>query len=77
MTMLHNENACDNSTLLNCMWQRYLFSVFWEVVEAEVVDDVPGADEEGGPVHLQQLEVVLVGLVAKKTVDIIWKFKRK
>ena len=44
----------------------HLFHVFREVVDAEVVDHVPGADEQRGPVRLQQLEVVLVGLVAQE-----------
>ena len=44
----------------------HLFYVFREVVDAEVVDHVPGADEQRGPVRLQQLEVVLVGLVAQE-----------
>ena len=40
------------------------FSPYLEVVKADVVDDVPGADEEAAPVLLQQLEVVLGRLVA-------------
>ena len=51
---------------LQLIERTHLFHVFREVVDAEVVDHVPGADEQRGPVRLQQLEVVLVGLVAQE-----------
>ena len=51
---------------LQLIERPHLFHVLREVVDAEVVDHVPGADEQRGPVRLQQLEVVLVGLVAQE-----------
>ncbi len=40
--------------------------VYLEVWEADVVDDVPGANKERAAVLAQQLEVVGVGLVAQE-----------
>ena len=37
--------------------------------EAEVVDDVAGADQKGDAVALQQLEVVVVRLVPEEVLD--------
>ena len=57
-------------------WERiqlltvtHRFDVLLEAGEAEVVDDVPGADQKRDAVALEQLEVVVVGLVAEEVLD--------
>lgn len=46
----------------------HLLLVLGQVVQADVVDDVSGPDEEGAAVLPQQLEEVLVGRVAQEPV---------
>jgi hypothetical protein len=48
------------------MWASYLFPVFHESVDADVVDDVPGADDEGLSVLTKQLEEVRVRVIAEE-----------
>lgn len=58
---------------MTSLWRvTHLIPVFGEVTDANVVDHVAGPDEEGDAVTLQQLEVVVVGLVAQKALDMIW-----
>ena len=51
------------------MTVTHRFDVLLEAGEAEVVDDVPGADQKRDAVALEQLEVVVVGLVAEEVLD--------
>ena len=53
-----------------------LFRVLCEVVDAQVVDDVSGADQDGRAVHLEQLEVVLVRLVTQEAADVACQEKK-
>ena len=49
-----------------CVWSTYLIEVFREIREADVVDDVPGPDDEVDSVLTEQLEEVQVGLVSQE-----------
>ncbi len=42
----------------------YLISILSHLVQTDVVDNVPGSDQDRIAVHLQQLEVIPVWLVA-------------
>jgi hypothetical protein len=42
----------------------YLISILSHLVQTDVVDNVPGSDQDRIAVHLQQLEVIPVRLVA-------------
>ena len=48
-----------------------LLQVLSQVGKGEVVDQVPGSDQQGAPVLSQQLEVVRVSLVAEECLDIV------
>ena len=48
-----------------------LLDVLRQVLQADVVDDIPGSDQEGTPVLSQQLEVVRVSLVTEECLHII------
>ena len=51
-----------------------LLHVLWEVVEADVVDDVTGSYEQGASLLPEQFEVVRMCLVTKECLHIIWKW---
>ncbi len=53
--------------------RTYLFPVFHESVDADVVDDVPGADQQRSAVLPEQLEVVRVSVVAQEAGGRTWK----
>ena len=48
-----------------------LLDVLRQVLQADVVDDIPGSDQEGTPVLSEQLEVVRVSLVTQECLHII------
>ena len=54
----------------------YLVNIFGEVSQAQVVHDVPSTNQQRNTVRSEQLEVVLVGLVSKKRLDLIWNIKK-
>ena len=58
--MTHAESEANSTHRLDVLLQTG---------EAEVVDDVPGADQKRDSVALQQLEVVVVGLVPQEVLD--------
>lgn len=53
----------------------HLIDILLEVFNAEVVNDVPRADQQGNSVAAKQFKVVVVGLIAQKTLDGIWNIK--
>ena len=48
-----------------------LLDVLRQVLEADVVDDIPGSDQKGTPVLSEQLEVVRVSLVTQECLHIV------
>ena len=48
-----------------------LLDVLLQVLQADVVDDIPGSDQEGTPVLSEQLEVVRVSLVTQECLHIV------
>ena len=48
-----------------------LLQVLRQVLEADVVDNVPGSDQKGTPVLSQQLEVVRMSLVTEECLHIV------
>ena len=53
----------DDETVAN---YSHRFDVLLQTGEAEVVDDVPGADQKRDSVALQELEVVVVSLIPEE-----------
>ena len=48
-----------------------LLDVLRQVLQADVVDDIPGSDQEGTPVLSEQFEVVRVSLVTQECLHIV------
>ena len=51
----------------------HLFPVLDEAVDGDIVDDVPGADDQRVAVLPQQLEVVRVRVVPEEAVGHTWR----
>ena len=49
----------------------YLISILSHLVQTDVVDNVPGSDQDRIAVHLQQLEVIPVRLVAMEAQHLV------
>ena len=69
---MRHQQLVDNDSCRDCRQPDGLthrLCVLLQGGEAEVVDDVAGADQKGDAVALQQLEVIVVRLVPEEVLD--------
>lgn len=60
--------AVYESRIFYCQDQAYLFHIFRQIRKTDVVNDIASPDQQRLAVFFQQLEVVGVSMVAKKSV---------